>query len=56
MVYYFSDLTYEKLTRSINQVDTLAGKSAFERWDATFGVKIDRYHADNGRFAEQPFR
>ena len=53
---HFSDLTYMHLVRSTNQEDTLAGKSAFEIWSATFGVKIKRYHADNGQFSEQTFR
>ena len=54
MVERFSYLTCVKLMRSISQYETLAVKSAFERWAATFGVKIKRYHADNGRFSEQP--
>ena len=38
------------------QEENLAGKSAFERWADTFGVKIKGYHADNGRFSKQAFR
>ena len=41
--------------RSTIQEDNLAGKPAFEIWAATFGVKINRYHADNGGFSEKPF-
>ena len=37
------------------QEKNLSVKSAFEILSAKFGVKIHRYHADNGRFAEQPF-
>ena len=39
-----------------SQEEKLSGKAAFEMLSATFGVKIKIYHADNGRFAEQPFR
>ena len=42
--------------RITSQEVTLSGKSAFENWDTTFGVKIHRYNADNGRFSEQPLR
>ena len=34
----------------------LSGKSAFEIWASTFGVRINIYHADNEIFSEQPFR
>ena len=54
MVDHFSDLTYIPLTRRKTQEDTLSGKSAFERWATKFGVKIRRYHAENGIFSEQP--
>ena len=39
-----------------SQVKTLAVKSAFKTWASIFGVKINRYHADNERFNEQLFR
>ena len=42
--------------RSTIQEENLAGKSAFERWADTFGVKIKRCHVDNGRFSKQAFR
>ena len=42
--------------RSTIQEENLAGKSAFEGWAATFEVKINIYHADNGIFSEQSFR
>ena len=42
--------------RIIIQDKKLAGKSAFEIWADTFGVKVKIYHADNGQFSEQPFR
>ena len=42
--------------RSTSQEEIVAGKSAFERWADTFGVKIKRYHADNVIFSKQDFR
>ena len=39
-----------------NQEEILAGKPAFEKQADTFGVKIKRYHADNGIFSKQTFR
>ena len=56
MVDHCSDLTYVHPMRSTIQEENLAVKSAFEIRAATFGVKIKRYHADNGRFYEKPFR
>ena len=56
MVFYFSDLTYVKLTIITIQEETLSGKSTFEIWADTFGIKINRYHADNVRLSEEPFR
>ena len=56
MVDHFSDLTYVNLVIITSREETLAGKSAFERWAATFGVKIKIYHVYNGIFSEQPFR
>ena len=52
MVDHFSELTYVHQIRSTIQEETLSGKSDFERWADTFGVKIHRYYADNGRFYE----
>ena len=38
------------------QEETLSKNKTFEKWAATFGVKIHIYHADNGIFSEQPLR
>ena len=35
---------------------TLAAKAAYERHAHSFGITIKRYHADNGRFADQSFQ
>ena len=56
IVDHFSDLTYVHLIRRTRQEKTLEGKTAFEIWDVTFGLKINSYHADNGRFDGKPFR
>ena len=53
MADHLSDITYVHLMISTIQEETLAGKSDFEIWAATFGVKINRYHADNVIFSEK---
>ena len=45
MVDHFSDLTYVHLMISAGQEETLSIKAAIEIWAATFGVKINIYHA-----------
>ena len=55
MVDHFSDLTYLHLIIITIQQDALSVKEACGIWDATFGVKIKIYHADNVIFSEQPF-
>ena len=56
MMEYFSDKNYVHFMIITSQEEILAGKVVFERRAATFGVKVHRYHADNGRFSEQPFK
>ena len=56
MIDHFSDLAYVRLMRTTTKEETLSGKSPFERWADTLGVKINRYHEDNGILYEQPFR
>jgi hypothetical protein len=36
-------------------MQTLAAKRSFEAYSASHGVKVQQYHADNGRFAEHLF-
>ena len=43
------------LIKTTSQEEILTVKSAFEIWDAIFGVKIDKYHAENVIFSEQSF-
>ena len=56
MVDNFIDSVYVRMMINTSQEETLAGKSAFERWASTFGVKIKIYHEDYGRLSEQHFR
>ena len=35
--------------------ETVQGKQQFEAYGASHGVKVQHYHADNGRFAEKLF-
>ncbi len=42
--------------RDQSQDSTLEAKQSFERHADNFGVSIEGYHADNGRFSEQKFR
>ena len=56
MVDQFIGLTYLHLIISTSQEENRLGKADFEIWSAIFLVKINRYHEENGRFSEQPFR
>ena len=56
MVDVIIDLIYVQLTIITSKKETLAKKAAFEIWYAILGVKINRYHAYNGRFSEKYFR
>ena len=56
MVEQFSYLTYVHLMRDKSHEEYLAVKPSLERPVATFGIKVNRYHSDNGIFSEQPFR
>ena len=42
--------------RKTTQEDTFPLKESFEQRADIFGVKINKYHVDNGIFSEQPFR
>ena len=52
----FKCFTFVHLTKITIQEENLSKKVEFEEWAAIFGVEINRYHADNGIFSEQPFR
>jgi Reverse transcriptase (RNA-dependent DNA polymerase) len=52
---HYSDVTYVHFQKKTSAAETIEAKVAFERWSASNGVKIQHYHADNGRFAENAF-
>jgi hypothetical protein len=47
-VYHASDYTYVYFQSSSSSAQTLAAKKDFERHISSVGVKVQRYHADNG--------
>ena len=49
-------MSYSHMQSSLDTTETLRAKFAFEKWAGTYQVTIERYHADNGRFAEKSFR
>ena len=51
-----SSFVYSFLQRSTSQVDTLDAKAAFEKFASSCDVVIQKYHTDNGRYAEAAFR
>jgi hypothetical protein len=52
---HFSRLSYVYLQESTKGAQTLAAKRLFEAYSASHGVKVQQYHAGNGRFAEHLF-
>lgn len=52
---HFSDLSYVHLQKTITSAETLEAKDAFEAYSKSLGVRIQHYHADNGRFADNLF-
>ena len=54
---HFSDLSYVHLQESLSSKDTLMAKRAFEAFAAQHGIhKIQHYHCDNGRFADNAWK
>ena len=52
---HYSRLRYVHLMQSLTSEETCAAKRAFELFAQQHGVKIQHYHADNGRFADNMF-
>ena len=52
---HHSRYTYVHLHTSITSNETLKAKQSFEALAKSLGVKIQHYHADNGRFADKAF-
>jgi hypothetical protein len=48
-----SDFTYVYLQRDSSSAEMLQSKHEFERVAASHGIRITRYHSDNGRFADK---
>jgi hypothetical protein len=52
---HFSRLSFIFLQKSTSAEETIQAKEAYERFASSHGVKVQHYHADNGRFAENRF-
>ena len=52
---HYSDLTYIHHHSRLTSEETVEAKLAFEAYARNFGVKIQNYHCDNGRFADNAF-
>ena len=52
----YSRLGYVYLQLDTTSSETLKAKQAFEAFAHSYGVRIQHYHADNGRFADNAFR
>ena len=52
---HFSGYSFVYLTESITSEATVKAKRAFEAHAHTLGVRIQHYHCDNGRFADNLF-
>ena len=44
------------MTTDLTSEETVEAKEAFERWSEQHGVRIQHYHCDNGRFADNAFK
>ena len=56
---FFDNVTghsYTHLQTSVDNKQTIEAKRAYEKYAETHGVTLRRFHADNGIFAEKPFR
>lgn len=47
---------YSHFQTSVDNLQTLEAKAAYEKYAHDHGVKISHYHTDNGIFAEKAFR
>jgi hypothetical protein len=52
---HFSGLFHVHIQKSTGAEETVKGKQQFESYCASYGVKVQHYHADNVRFAEKLF-
>jgi hypothetical protein len=49
-------MSYVHLQTSTSSKETLEAKVEYERHARSYGVSIQHYHADNGRFADNEWR
>ena len=52
---HYSDLTYIHHHSRLTSEETVEAKKAFEAYARNYGVRIQHYHCDNGRFADNAF-
>jgi len=52
----FSDYTHIHLQEDLTTDSTLDSKLSYEKCAHSFGVQIQGYHADNGRFPESAWK
>ena len=55
-VEHFSKLTYVHFSESTTANKAVESTHAFEQYTETFGVNIQKYHAENGAFNTQVFK
>jgi len=53
---HFSDHVFVYLMKNHTLEETLLAKEAYERFMSSSGLTVQKYHADNGRFADKGFR
>jgi len=53
---HYSGYTYVHLMRRLTSEETLEAKQSYEAHADTFGVTVQKYRADNGRFADTIFQ
>jgi hypothetical protein len=53
---HYSGLSYVHLQKSTDAKETIEAKVDFERYATKSNVRLQHYHADNGRFAENDFK
>ena len=51
----FSRFTYVHLQRTLTSAETIEAKETFEHKAREMGVRVEHYHADIGRFADNDF-
>jgi hypothetical protein len=54
-VNHYSQLGYIHLQYNLTLAETVRAKQAFEAYSATYGVRIQHYHVDNGCFTNNAF-